>query len=406
MKTTIIENIEQIEEEKDRELVRLLQEIVQIPSWVPDDEEGKAIQNENKLVDFIEDWIKENTDLTATRQKLDYGRFNLIVAKGRPDTIFLAHTDTVAPPINSIYPPLGGEIHDGKVWGRGSADMKSGIAALLQAAQLSPSSHNFWIIFYADEEYDFLGMKALVKEYSNLRPKFIISADGADLKMGSGCRGLIEIRARISGESAHAALGGGKNALWGVYKVVRELEKYFDKKSDPVMGRSSLNLAYLLGGKDIGQVGLKENKLIRVGQEGNIVPDVAEFVIDVRPCSPDISVEAIVENMEMAAGEQGIKLEVVNIRHNLKAWFTERKAVAEFEMMAKEVCEVEEVNFSDSAKGGYLDVQMLWEALGKPPSLVFGAGSAETEHTDNESVEIDSLIRTRKFFVKVLEKQT
>lgn len=406
MMKTNINYLEDISNLKDQALVNLLQNMVQIPSWVPDDEEGKAVQNENNLVDFIEEWLEKNTDLKVTRQKLAYGRFNLIAAKGSPDIIFLAHTDTVAPAINSTYPSLGGEIHDGKVWGRGSADMKSGIAALLQAAELSANSQNYWLVFYADEEYDFLGMKALVKEYSDLRPKYIISADGADLKMGNGCRGLIEIRARIIGESAHAALGGGKNALWGVYKVVGELEKYFDEKADPLMGKSSLNLAYLLGGKDIGQEGLKENRLVRVGQEGNVVPDLAEFVIDVRPCSPDISVEAIVEQMDMTAGGQGVKLEIVNIRHNLKAWFTERNKIAQFEMMAKEACGVERIHFNNLTKGGYLDVQMFWEATEKPPALVFGAGSAETEHTDNECVEIEKLIKTRDFFVKVLEKQT
>ena len=398
-------SFDQIEETRDRVLVELLQKMIQIPSWVPDDEDGKRIQNENKLVDFIEIWLKANTNLMVTRQKLNYGRFNLIAAKGRPNIIFLAHTDTVAPSTNSRYSSLGGEIHEGKIWGRGSADMKSGIAALMQAAALSPEADNYAIFFYADEEYDFLGMKALVRDYADLRPKFIISADGADLRMGNGCRGLIEIRARVIGEAAHAATGKGKNAVLGVYKTVEELGKYFEEKSDPMMGRSSLNLAYVMGGKEMGEEGIKDNKLVRVGQEGNVVPDVAEFVIDIRPSSPEISVESIIANMEKTACDLGVKLEVVNVRHNLRAWFTERNEIEKFEKLASDVCGTAEIKSSDSAKGGYLDVQMLWEALEKPPSLVFGAGSATTEHTDNEYVEIENLITTRNFFVKTLENQ-
>jgi hypothetical protein len=45
-------------------------------------------------------------------------------------------------------------------------------------------------VFYADEEYQFLGMKIFLEEYSLFRPKMLISADGSDLKIGHACRGL------------------------------------------------------------------------------------------------------------------------------------------------------------------------------------------------------------------------
>ncbi len=391
------------ENKLDQSLIELLQEMIRIPSWVPDDEGGKWTQNENQLVDFIEKWLIENTNLKVERQQLEYGRFNLIASKGKPEIIYLAHLDTVAPPINSPYPAFGGEIHDGKIWGRGSADMKSGIAALMQMAALSPKADNYAIFFYADEEYDFLGMKALVRDYSNLRPKYIISADGAELRIGNSCRGLIEIRARIIGKSAHAATGGGKNALLGVYKVIEVLGQYFEANSDSKMGESSLNLAYVVGGKDLGIEGIEENKLVRVGQEGNVVPDIAEFVIDVRPCSPSITVQSIIDSMNKTAMKLGLELEIVNVRHNLGAWFTELSAIEKFGKIALVACGLKKVKFNNSSKGGYLDIQMLWEAMGKPPSLVFGAGSARTEHTDNENVEIEYLIKTRDFFVESLK---
>jgi len=400
-----IDNIDQIENAKDRDLIKLLQKLVRIPSWVPDDEAGKWTQNENRLVDFIEEWLLANTNLTVVRQKLDYGRFNLIASKGTPEIVFLAHLDTVAPPITSPYSPLGAEIHDGKVWGRGSSDMKCGIASLMQAAALSPEANNYAILFYADEEYDFLGMKALVRDYSDLKPRFLISADGSDLRLGVGCRGLIEIRARVYGQTAHAASGKGNNAILGVYQLMEGLSGYFESKSDAIMGKSSLNLAYLFGGKDMGNEGLVDGKLAKVGQEGNVVSDVAEFVIDIRPSSPEISVESIIETLMETAQERGLRVEVVNVRHDLRAWFTARSEIAKYEKLVGSVCGLDEVRFTNPRKGGYLDIQMLWEAVGKPPAFVFGAGSGKTEHADNENVEINNVIVVRDFFVEVLKKQ-
>ncbi len=389
---------------KNDELVKLLQSMIQIPSWVSDIEAEKWTVNENNLVDFIGRWLENKTNLKLELQPLEYGRLNLVAYKGDPKIIFLAHTDTVAPPVNSVYPAFGGELHDGKVWGRGSADMKSGIAALMQAAELSPKANNYAIFFYADEEYDFLGMKALVKECSHLRPKYLISADGADLKMGNGCRGLIEIRFRVIGKASHATSRKGVNAVMGVYKIMQGLEGYFEEKLHFTMGLSSLNLAYILGGKDLGNGKVKSVKLTNVGQEGNMVPDIAEAVIDIRPSSPEVTVEGIVERMNLVAKNFGATLEVINVRHNLGAWFTPREDVKEFEKIAGEVCGIKEIKFSNPQMGGYLDLQMLWQSMNKPISFVFGAGSAGTEHADNECVEIDNLIKTRDFFVEVMKK--
>ncbi|MBU0998149.1 M20/M25/M40 family metallo-hydrolase [Patescibacteria group bacterium] len=180
-----IERLDQITNQKDRELVELLQNLVRIPSWVPQEPaEAKLTQNGNCVVDFLENWIKSNTTLSVERQKLDGDRFNLIASNGQPDLVFLGHTDTVPPSQGSPYGQLEAEIHDGKIWGRGTTDMKSGVASMIHALSLTPEAKNVWAMFYADEEYDFLGMKALVKDYSDLRPKlrFSFRPTGAILK--------------------------------------------------------------------------------------------------------------------------------------------------------------------------------------------------------------------------------
>lgn len=406
MNTKRFESIDEIVSIQDKELIGLLQTLVQIPSWVPDDEKGKEIQNENDLAKFIEGWLMEHTDLKVERLKLDYGRFNIIASKGRPDVIFLAHMDTVAPSVISRYGPFSGEIHNGKVWGRGSSDMKCGIAALMQAAEINKKANNYWIIFYADEEYDFLGMKAIVRDFSSLKPKYIISADGTDLEIGIGCRGLIEIRAQVQGVTSHATSADGKNAVMGVYSCVNTLREFLKQYEHPLMGISTLNLAYIIGGKDIGSLGVDNNgNLKSVGQEGNMVPDIAEFVIDIRPSSSEITTEKILSILKDSLQRDGLIMKNEKIRHNLGSWFTETGDILRFIEMINRLLGESETKFSDLKSSGYVDIQMLWEALGKPPSFVFGGGSRDKEHSDDENAEISQVMLTRDFFSKVLENQ-
>lgn len=399
-----IENIDQIYSKTDRDLVILLQNLIRIPSWVPQEpDEAKLKQNENNVVDFLEKWIKDNTNLTVKRQRLDGGRFNLIASNGKPDLLFLGHTDTVMPSSNSPYGQLDAEIHDGKIWGRGSTDMKSGIASMLQAISLTPEAKNIWAIFYADEEYDFLGMKALVKDYSDLRPKLIVSSDGSDLTIGNGCRGLIEFRAQLLGATGHAAKANGINAINGVFESLGDLRKYLDNYNHPVMGSTSMNLAYLLGGQKINDDLQKENdKLQSVGQEGNVIPDIAEFVIDIRPSSPDLTVNNIIKQLETSALKHGCSLINSKIRHQLGAWYTDVSEISEFVKIAKTATARKLINLEKPGESGYLDLQMLWEATGRPKAFMFGGGEGSTAHKPDEHIKIENLIKERDFFYELL----
>lgn len=400
-----IEKFDQITIQKDKELVSLLQDLVRIPSWVEKTKDGKEV-NENMVVDYMEKWLKENTDLQVARQKLDGGRYNLVASKGKPDLIFLAHTDTVAPSEGSKYPQLAAEIHDGKIWGRGTTDMKSGIATMLQALSLSPDTNNVWAMFYADEEYDFLGMKGLIRDYSDIKPKLLVSSDGSNLEIGHGCRGLIEFTARIKGVTGHPAHGNGINAIDGVFASMAGLRKYLDSYKHPVMGGASMNLAYLLGGQE-KESSLNKNRLLEtVGREGNVIPDIAEFVVDIRPSSPDLTVENILKKLESDVKETGCTIETIKVRHNLGAWYTDLSEIKEFVELAKESTKNSKIGINKPGSSGYLDLQMLWDATGRPKSLMFGGGEGETAHKPEEHIEIDKLIKERDFFKSILEKHT
>jgi len=396
------ENIEHLNN-NDKELVSLLQKTIQIPSWYSSE---KKDQNENNLVDYMEYWIKKNTDMVVERQKLKGGRFNLIFKKGDPETIFLAHSDTVSPSVGAPYDMFGAEIHDGKIWGLGSTDMKSGMCAMAQSLAMVPEARNIWYMLYADEELDFLGMKKLVEEYKDLKPRLIISSDGADLKIGHGCRGLIDFQARIRGQTGHPAKGNGLNAIIGAFKVEEDLQKYVEQYKHEVMGGTSVNLANIVGGKDPGDKKyFKKGLLEKVEKKNNIIPDIADFGFDIRPSSPDLNYKNVVHFLSETSTKKGYGFEVVKKNHDLGAWYCNREILTRFNNIARKVTNNGNQEIYDNpGNTGYIDLQMLWNVTGRPDSFVFGGGNGETAHKANEHIEIESLIKTRDFFVRVLKE--
>ena len=172
------------------------------------------------------------------------------------------------------------------------------------------------------------------------------------------------------------------------------------------MGPTSMNLAYLFGGAELkGDDSYNDKKeLIKLGREGNVIPDLAEFVVDIRPASPDLTAGKVMRECEESAKSHGYEIGNIKLRHQLGAWYTDLTEVKEFVSMAKEI--TGKTDIGKPGDGGYIDLQMLWEATGRPPALMFGGGEGATAHKPNEHIKIENLIKERDFFKKVLEKHS
>ena len=373
----------------DYKIVSLIKDLISIPSYVTED------NNENKIIDFIYKWLKDNSNAKVEKQLIPGGRFNLIVKKGKPEVVFLAHTDTVNVSQNAKFNQLEPREYRKQIWGRGATDMKSGVASLMIAISEASRSNNFWAFFYADEEYDFLGMKELIKKYGYLKPKLIISADGSDLQIGHGCRGLIEMTLRIKGETGHPAKGTGNSAIWGTYECLSLLKSFLNKYSHQIMGTTSFNLAYVLGGAEISK-SILENKLVDVGKAGNVIPDICEFTIDVRPANSDLNSKIIIKFLVSEFRKLKLNMDVVEIKHDLGAWYSSESEIKNF---------INNKNkFSDCKKTGYLDLQMFWDKVGRPPAFMFGGGIGDTAHKSDERIKIKDLFITKNFFSNFMQK--
>src|SRR5438093_5916338 len=117
----------------DQQLTRLLQDLVRIPSVNPHGEPGTSHTGEAGMVEYLAGFCRKLA-LDVEIQEVEPGRANLIAkfsSRGGKRSVALApHTDTVSVAGMTID-PFGGEIRDGKLYGRGRTDTKGSIAAFL-----------------------------------------------------------------------------------------------------------------------------------------------------------------------------------------------------------------------------------------------------------------------------------
>jgi acetylornithine deacetylase/succinyl-diaminopimelate desuccinylase-like protein len=159
-------------------------------------------------------------------------------------------------------PPFGGDLADGRVIGRGAADMKAGIAAAVIAmAALQRSGHELSrpvaLAAVIDEEETGAGVRALLE-----RPGFgalaAIVPEPTELQTVIACRGNCYVDVEISGRSAHAGSPQeGRNAIYGAVRVVDAIRRLHDglaRRRHPLLGAASWSVGTIQGGTGTAMV--------------------------------------------------------------------------------------------------------------------------------------------------------
>jgi len=364
------------------ETIEMLKRLIEIPSWV-----GEG-QNESQIGEYIFSSLKDNTNLKIEKQRVEGDRFNVIAWKGdEVDNLIVGHIDTVQPSNSWTIDPLKVKVDGDRLYGLGSTDMKSGVAVMMSLATDPDLPTGTMFLFYVDEEYDFVGMKSFVEEFSGkIKPRRIISLDGKELRVGNGCRGLIEISCVVKGKAAHAASPqNGANAIVKSYEILTDLFKWLDKYVDDELGPTTVNVAYINGGQYKGETG----EGLILGKQGNVIADVCQFILDIRPASNELSAEKIIDYIKKQAVEKGVFLVGSSIRHNYGSWLTKSSELGNMELPLGTPSQV-----------GYIDVQMLWESFGKVPCFTIGAAEQSMGHSPDEYVmiskvnELEEILRT------------
>jgi acetylornithine deacetylase/succinyl-diaminopimelate desuccinylase-like protein len=232
----------------------LAAELVRIPSHpgVPRQEEAVARH--------LAGWLGER-GVGAQLVEVAAGRPNLIATVGNRDAdaprlLLCGHTDTV--PLNAGDPGHGfsGEIRDGRLLGRGAADMKGPLAAMAAAAvavdgALAELGAGAVLAAVVDEEMESLGAEALVR--SQLRVDGAVVGEPTGNRVALGHRGLEWLAIDFHGRSAHGgAPERGVNAIVAASRFIAlaesRLAPAFAARRHPLLGPPTLNFGTILGG--------------------------------------------------------------------------------------------------------------------------------------------------------------
>lgn len=297
---------------------------------------------------------------------------------GRPHRLLLVgHTDTV--PVNGN----GTARVDGDVlWGLGSADMKGGIAVLLDLAEtVDDPAVDVTYVFYAREEV--AASESGLLELSSQRPD-LLAGDAAILgeptggAVEAGCQGTMRLEVVLHGQRAHTARPWmGRNAVHRLGRLLAAVEAFPERR--PVLDGCEYREAL---------------QAVRVegGVAANVVPDRATVVLNHRfaPDRDAAAAEASVREVLAPVLEDGDELAVVDCAEGAPPGLANPLLAALIERHRLEV----------RAKLGWTDVARF-AALGIP-ACNLGPGDATLAHTAEERVDRASLERTRATLADVL----
>ncbi len=237
-------------------VVDLLRNLVAIDSVNPSLVPGAV--GEGPIAAFIADHMRR-IGLDVTVQEVAPGRPNIIgviESRTRGKSLMLCgHIDTVG--VDGMDAPFAPDIRDGRLYGRGSQDMKGGVAAMIDAARLIAERGlprgRVIVAAVIDEEYASLGADALVGDWT---------ADGAvvieptDLQVAIGHKGFAWLEIETRGRAAHGSRPkDGRDAIMRMGRVLHRLEaldrELQARPAHPILGTGSLHASIVTGGREL-----------------------------------------------------------------------------------------------------------------------------------------------------------
>lgn len=301
---------------------------------------------------------------------------------------FTGHLDTV--PLGAAawrHDPLGGEIVDGRLYGRGSTDMKSGVAAFIAAA-----------IQNRDAIADGPGVELAVTAAEETGAEGAIQMAGAPGALGDvgalvvaeptsnvpmcGHKGALWLNAVCTGVTAHGSMPErGENAAYKAGRALQKLAEFgFNVAPHPVMGSPTLNVGTVHAGMNI-----------------NSVPDRAEISIDIRSIA-GMDHAAIKADLARYLAPEVDRLEPIV---DLPSVWTEPEV-----QWVRDSVEVltDELGLTAGPRSVtyFTDASVLTPAYGDIPTLILGPGAAALAHQTDEYCEVARIEEAVRAYARLM----
>ena len=371
------ELIEMVDEDS---IVGLAQKVIQIESTNPPG-------NELDLAKYLAGYL-ERANLSVELFEYEAKRANLVArirgSGERPNLIFSAHMDTVpAGEIPWRFPPFSATQYGGRIFGRGAADMKGGLAAMAEAAAILAKAGftpkgDLIVAFTYDETHGLQGAKRLIEEGHLDGSGAVLISEPSALDVFIAEKGALWLKCHASGKTGHTSMPHlGRNAILEMAHFLHRLETDLDIDDceHPLLGRPTFTVGTIKGGVTI-----------------NVIPDACEAELDIR-LLPGQDFEAVLNEVRLLAGEN-IKIELMDWKEPV-----ESDPKAEIVQMALEAVEAI-TGKPRSVKGVsyYTDGAILANRL-SIPMVIIGPADTGMTHQPDENVEIARLVQAVKIYL-------
>ncbi|MCL6526753.1 MAG: ArgE/DapE family deacylase [Thermaceae bacterium] len=370
------------------ELVRLTQKLVQIESYYPG-------PGEAGVVAFLEAYLRERGFHTVV-QEVAPGRPNLIadLGTGPGGLILEGHTDVVHHGSLDQWtiPPYEARIVEGRLYGRGSCDMKGGLAAAIAAAQavqkvLGEPSKTLRLCICCDEEGLMSGVKAFIRAGYAQGFAGAIICEPEENQVCLWQKGAMRIWVRFQGRMAHGAMPyAGANPVPSASRFVAgltELQSQLQAQSQ----HEYLGLPWIT--PTVFQASAGEGQF-------NLIPDKVQVGLDVRtnPGQDHRALEAQLRALLTASLENGVRGEL-EVFEDRPATETARETTVV--RAVEQALSMLEMPLEYGGVPGATDGTFLWAWAGLPV-VTIGPGERTVPHQADEFVGLEELVASARLY--------
>lgn len=330
------------------DVVALTRQLVRIPSVSGSPGESEVLAH---LAALLGDRYEVRTAVDAD------GALRAVAAVPREPTgplaVFTGHVDVVPTGDAALWahPPFDADLVDGRVWGRGTTDMKGGVAAIVAALDAAPDGAAVGALFTVEEETGSRGAAEAATLLDGREARLLVVAEPTDGRVVRGHRGVTWLRVVTEGVAAHGSLPHlGRNAITGLTAVL-------DRAARSGTGWDTLNIGTISGGTAV-----------------NVVPDRAEAAVDLRTTTPGADPSAWWRAQpDLASVEALLDLPAVLLDPD------------------DPVVRGLGIEPDDRVVGYFTDAAVLVGALGCDRVVLLGPGSTDLAHRRDEFVEVAAL---------------
>jgi len=317
-------------------------------------------------------------------QEVRDGRANLLArignpAPGAPVLMFNGHLDVVGTD-GMDHPPFAAELRDGRMYGRGSCDMKAGVAAMCVAAwQAAQQNIRGEIIVAAviDEEFESLGTRAMLAR--GTRADVAVVTEPTRLAICPAHRGFVWLEFTCIGRAAHGSRYDlGIDAIQHAAIVLTALERFqqtvLPTRTHPLLGRASLHAATIAGG--VGWSTYPDACTLRVERRtvpgettASVLQEVELLLAALRSAEPTL---AVTVRVDTAQGPSDVAVDAPLVQRLSAAHASVRGSVPPVEGLS-----------------AWTDAALLNDA--GIPAVCFGPGDIALAHAATEYVPLDEI---------------